>query len=197
MFINNHFFLIRGDNLQADIKRDILQIIDNAIEILRIIEEKDLIELKELSNHTIHNASIYQDKDSITIAVTIYALSKIIERNDAKVWPSIFYRLNAARKYLWQNQDDKYRKEIENLLKDIAKVDSRLKLYAETVIDQAKIKKGGKLFEHGLSMGKASELLGISQWELQSYIGNTKLVDAEAMKTNVLERLRFARGLFQ
>ena len=51
------------------IKKDILSIISKTIAILKIKEEKDIIELKELSNHTIHNASIFQDEDSVSIAI--------------------------------------------------------------------------------------------------------------------------------
>ena len=47
------------------IREDIIKILERVIDILAVKETKDIIELKELSNHTIHNASIFQDKDSI------------------------------------------------------------------------------------------------------------------------------------
>ena len=42
--------------------------------------KEEVVELKELSNQTIHSATVYQDEDSILVAVFIYALSKIIEK---------------------------------------------------------------------------------------------------------------------
>ena len=60
----------------------------NVLRILRetreAVKKEDNIKLKELSNQTIHTASIYQDIDNITVAVTIYAISKIIERKNYK-----------------------------------------------------------------------------------------------------------------
>src|SRR3989344_9523517 len=46
------------------------------------LKQNDSIKLKELSNQTIHAASIYQDTDSISIAIITYSLSKILERKD-------------------------------------------------------------------------------------------------------------------
>ena len=44
--------------------------------------EGDSLKLKELSNETLHSACGIQDSASLTIAVLVYALSKIIERKD-------------------------------------------------------------------------------------------------------------------
>ena len=66
--------------MNETIKKDALHILDGVIEILKVKEQKDVIEIKNLSNHTIHNASVFQDDCSVSIAVVIYALSKIVER---------------------------------------------------------------------------------------------------------------------
>ena len=46
--------------------------------------EKDSIKLRNLSDQTIHSACSYQNPGSITTAIVIYALSKIVEREDYK-----------------------------------------------------------------------------------------------------------------
>ncbi len=76
----------------------------------------------------------------------------------------------------------------------INKIDTKLKLYIEEVISKAKVKKGSKLHEHGLSIARTAEVLGISQWELMNYVGKTTIstVDGVDVKT----RLNFARKLF-
>ena len=43
-------------------------------------KREDVVELKKLSNQTIHTASIHHDSDNVLIAVFIYALSKVIEK---------------------------------------------------------------------------------------------------------------------
>ena len=72
-----------------------------------------------------------------------------------------------------------------------------MKLYVQEVINQAQIKKGSKLCEHGLSCSKSAEILGISQWELMNYIGKTKLSEEEHDIVDLRTRIDYARGLFR
>ena len=58
------------------VKRDILAVLNDLAGILKVKEESDAAQIKELSNHVIHNASIFQEEDSVSIAILIYALSK-------------------------------------------------------------------------------------------------------------------------
>ena len=179
------------------IKKDILTIISKTIEILKVKEEKDIVELKELSNHTVHNASIFQDEDSISIAILIYSLSKIIERKFGELDFKLILNLSTlAFDYLKKDDIDEYRKTIKKLFDLISKIDSKLKLYIEEVIRQAQIKKGSQLYKHGISLARAAEILGISQWELMNYIGHTKIMDIE-VKVDIKSRLEFARELFK
>ena len=62
-------------------KQHILKLLQN---VDKALKEKNYIEIKNLSNQIIHTASIYQDPDSIAIAVVIYSLSKLIERESYK-----------------------------------------------------------------------------------------------------------------
>ncbi len=179
------------------IKEDIIFILSAAIDILKVKEEKDTSELKELSNRTIHNASIFQDEDSVSIAILIYSLSKVIEREvDELNYDNILFFLEKAKDYLSKNRIDDYRKIIKRAFTVISGMDSRLKLYIEEVINQAQIKKGSKIYEHGISLARAAEILGVSQWELMFYIGKTKIIDKTKENVDVKDRLKFARGLF-
>ena len=78
----------------------------------------------------------------------------------------------------------------------IGKIDEKLELYIEEVIEKSKIKKGSIIYEHGISVGKVAELLGLSTWELMNYIGKTTIADAGRERINVERRLAFARELF-
>lgn len=179
------------------VKKDILNVLSDVVGILKVEEEKDVAELRELSDHIIHNASIFQDEDSISIAILIYSLSKIIERREGRMNYNVLLKLiTGAGKNLEQNKIDGYRGVIKKLFKFISTIDTKLKLYIEEVINQAEIKKGSKLYAHGISLGRAAEVLGISQWELMFYIGKTKLTDVKG-GVGVRERLNYARGLFK
>ena len=57
---------------------------DNILRILKeakiALESKDSYKLKVLSDQTIHTAAVYQDADNVVVAVLVYALAKIVER---------------------------------------------------------------------------------------------------------------------
>lgn len=179
------------------IKRDILAVLSELVEILEVKEESDIVEIKELSNHVIHNASVFQDEDSISIAILIYSLSKIIERKQKDLdYGRVLNMLNSSISNLKNNNDDEFRKSIKSIFNFIRTMDEKLRLYIHEVINQAQIKKGCKLCEHGISVARASEVLGISQWELMHYLGKTTLIDKFSEPINVSSRLKFARSLF-
>ncbi len=182
--------------MESAVRNDALQIINRVIEILETKEEKDTMELKELSNNTIHNASVFQDECSVSVAVLIYALSKIIERNPEFDYSRAFNLLKEARDNLENGKEDEFHNTIKNLFSEISKLDNKIKFYVQEVINQAQIKKGSKLCEHGLSCAKASQILGISQWELMNYIGKTNLAENMPEIVDVRARLKFARSLF-
>lgn len=185
-------------DMHETIKKDIVSVLSKLIGILSVKGEKDIIEVRELSNHTIHNASVFQDEDSISIAILTYSLSKIIERKQGELnYNNIVTLLKDAIDYLTKNNIDGYRETIRKMFNFISTIDTKLKLYIEEVINQAQIKKGGKLYAHGISIARAAEILGISQWELMNYIGKTKIVDRFEEELNVKNRLSFARGLFR
>jgi len=155
-----------------------------------------LYKLRALSDHVIHNASIFQDKESITIAVTIYALSKIY-KNSNGVEKLILPHLINALKYLEQGDVDKYETEIKHIIKDISSNGGKTKFYVEEVLERAQIKKASRMFEHGISLGQVSDALGISLWDLMDYVGKTRIIDQFEDKTDVKARLEFTRGLFK
>lgn len=175
------------------IKEDIAKVLEQTI---KAVKAGDAQTVSELSNHTIHNASVFQDSDSLETAILVYALAKMLQRcceqgiNYSRVIPL----LQNAKSNLMQDDEEGYRKSVKKLFETIKQLDSRMKLFVQEVIIKAQIKKGSKLHEHGLSIGRTAELLGISQWDLMSYVG---LQEHEPLPgVNVKERLKTARRLF-
>ncbi len=162
--------------------------VSHVIEVLQktkeAIEKEDVVQLRDLSNQTIHSASTFQDTGSITIAVIVYALSKLIERKNTlkiKNW-SIFIRkitsqFSLAIKALKENKPDKYEKYIAMTRKSITSTSLNMKPYIQEVLRKASINKASRIYEHGVSLGQAAEILGISQWELTEYAGQKKALD--------------------
>ncbi len=173
------------------VKTDILKVLNSAS---MMIEKGDTMGLKELSNHTIHNASIFQDEDSVTIAVIIYTLAKIFEREN-RCEMSIVPIINSAKKNLFENNLESYKLNLTKIYTHIKNHDSKNKLYIQEVIQQAGVKKSSKIYDHGVSLGQAASILGVSQWELMEYIGNTSITD-NFEPDNLKKRLSTARKLF-
>ncbi len=180
--------------MEEEIRQDLLAILR---ETLASLEKEDYASLKEISDHTIHNASIFQDQDSLSIAVLVYALYKIISKvHEKNICETVKTSLHQAEENLQNNNIEKYQEIIRTLFKIVAETDDRLHLYIQEVVDGAQIKKGSKLFEHGLSLARAAELLGISRWELMQYVGKTRLAEQIVGKIDVRDRVRFARRIF-
>lgn len=178
------------------------RIISVSKDVLEAVKKKNNVKLKILSNYTIHNASIFQDEDSISVAVITYALSKIIERynfNESKEWLNFYNKviidLKKAIDELTNNDLRYYKQNLKELIKAIERFDHKLTLYVQRVIEKSKIKKGSVMFEHGISIGRVADLLGISGWELREYIGKTTVFDTHKTP-DVKERLNFTRKLF-
>ena len=184
------------------VREDILSILDDAI---RAIKNDDSSKLRDVSDHTIHDASIFQDKHSVSIAVVIYSLSKILQKNQYKIfkgWEKFYddclKYLNNARSALLKDNITDYDKNLKNLYTAISKLEHKLGSYITEVLNQAQIKKSGKIYEHGISTSRAAELLGVSTWELMGYLGHTRIIDAQPLMTKtVKERLKFTKSLFK
>ena len=188
--------------MKKDVKDDILSILKDSY---RAIESNDIVKLKEASDHTLHCMSIYQDGDSSSIAIIIYSLAKIFEKEEYRVkkeW-SEFYRkvlrhIGEARELLGSDNLTGYNSCIKELLKLIHGLEKKFGLYVDEVLQSAKIKKGSKIYSHGISSGRVAEMLGISEWELMSYVGKTKIDDSKfAVSKSIKERLELVKGLFK
>lgn len=185
-----------------NIKEDILNVLKKGI---RAIKKDDVRLLKDLSNNTIHDASIYQDTHSTSIAVLMYSLFKIFQRSDYRgykdwktFYATILENLEDAYHSLNKGKIRDYELAINNIFNIIHRLDSRLKYYIKDVFVEAKIHKASRLHEHGISVNRTAEILGVNEWELMEYVGRTGISDVELNITkDVKERLDYARSLFR
>jgi uncharacterized protein (UPF0179 family) len=172
------------------VKKDILNILREACAFLKAGE---VFRLKDLSDQIIHSATIYQDKDSITLAVTIYSLSKIYQK---EVDPFVIPAIEGAILALEEGRLNNYDRQIKSIIKSIEKKNGQTKFYVQEVLERAQIKKGSKIFEHGISLAQVAESIGISLWDLMQYVGQTRIIDTIDQKNDMKERLEFTRKMF-
>ena len=187
--------------MEEKVKKDILAVLKKS---LIAIRKEDMGGLKDLSDNVIHNASVLQDEYSISIAVIIYSLAKIFERvryRKYKDW-DMFQRntlneLTNARRSLEQDDVESYEHSLHSLLQVIDRLGKKFRKYIIDVMNKAKISKASRMHEHGISVGKTAELLGVSEWELMDYIGDTGIADIPLNITmSAKTRLKIARRIF-
>lgn len=188
--------------MKEKVKANILDILKQS---LVAIKKDDIVKLKALSDYTIHDASILQDEYSITLAVILYSVAKIFERTryrEYKDW-GLFYdnlvlNLENCKKSLEKGEISDYEHCIHSILQIIDKIGGKFRKYVIEVISRAKISKASRIHEHGISVGKTAELLGINKWELMDYIGGTGIADVGYNLTKTIkQRLKIARGIFK
>jgi hypothetical protein len=181
-----------------------VHVIDTLKKTKKALLSEDAVALRDLSNQTIHCASIFQDGGSITFAVIVYALSKLIERKDAlniKNWDSFVKRINSkfdmAIESIENERFDDYLNDLQQARKVLASISESLTKYVYEVLRKASINKASKIYEHGLSMEKTAELLGVTQWELSEYIGQSPIAESKQSQTiDIKKRAKEAMEFF-
>ncbi|MBU1129340.1 MAG: hypothetical protein KJ949_01790 [Nanoarchaeota archaeon] len=181
---------------------------ENVVRILKetklALEKGDALKIKNLSNQTINTASMTQDLDNIAVAVIVYSIGKILERENYKKlagW-DVFQKvvevsLTNSISDLEKNNEKKFRKDLESVRTAIGKLSGKLKEYIESVFQKAQINKASRLYEHGISMEQTAKLLGVSMYELADYVGKTGISDVAESKTiSVRDRIKMAMEIF-
>ncbi len=182
---------------------------ENVLRILKetriAIEKNDSFMLKNLSNQTINTSSLTQDSDNIAVAVIVYSMSKIVERQDYRQLPgwNVFYKktllfLEKSIKDIEKKDYEKFREDFRNIRGSIENLSGKLRKYIKEVLRNAEINKASRLYEHGISMEQTANLLGITLYELADYVGKTGISDASESKTmNTKERIKLAMEIFE
>lgn len=190
--------------MQESVRNDIIYILKETLEELPKLNTR---RMKDLSNHTLHSSTIYNDERAITTAVSIYALAKTIEkekikRHHAKEWNEFIKKakifLKESLNAISKNNIPLFDKSMGKLVSATEALDENYGYYIEYILNKAKVNKAERLYEHGLSMGTVAELLGISKWELMQYAGFSRIHDnPDTISAKIKERIKNARGLLE
>lgn len=168
------------------------------------ITEENSHKIKKLSDQTIHAATISQDSDNIVVAVLVYSVGKIVEREHYHKMPGWV----KFRELLLKNWDDaisalekkdmkRFRAAMGKIRHSLNKIDENLAIYIKQVFQKAQINKAFKIYEHGLSSRQVAELLGVSLWDLASYIGQSRVHEEKLnISLSQKKRIKLAEGFF-
>ncbi len=159
------------------------------------IRKHDVLQLRDASRDAINEASISQDANSLSLAVIIYSIVKIMERGNSDVGKSAIL-LEHAQAHFQKGKELAYKNELKKLFGFISDADKRLKFFINEVIAETRIKKGGGLYEHGISVGQAASLLDVSMWDLMNYVGKIRASNIYVGGISPKKRMETARSLF-
>lgn len=181
--------------MEHEVKKSILAVLKS---LKRMLESDKIIsyELKKLSNALMEDVSLFQDQDSISIAVLVYSLYKVFTKNPGLEKTALLKLLKKAINAI--EVEAQFRTNIRLIFNQIKKYDKNIDTNIIEILRHAHIKKGLKVYEHGLSIGQAAEIIGISKWDLMDYLGNSHIVEKDvSSRIDNRTRLSFARGLFK
>ncbi|MSS74215.1 hypothetical protein EXS72_01080 [Candidatus Pacearchaeota archaeon] len=169
------------------------------------LEQQDSSKLKDLSEQTIHSASVYQHTDFVLVAVITYALSKILERKEKlpiKNW-QIFIReinnsLNLSISALQRNKQKLFISALEKIKHYLQNEANLISPIIQEVLRKAAINKASKIYEHGISLSKTTKILGVTPWELTEYLGEKESPHLHFNNTlDIRDRIKHTMDFFK
>ena len=182
-------------------KKSMLELIDL---IEKGLKNRDNFVLDSISSKGIQDSTIFQNENLIALVLIAYALKKLIERQKTfgkdkldALFDQIYSSLELLKSQIRKNDERGYKRTLKRVFGLIKRIDNKLVRYFDEILDKSKLKKGYGLFEYGISLGRISEMLGISQWELMNYIGKTNVVDQEPEKDILDSRIALTKRLFK
>jgi len=186
-----------------------MQEADNVLRILQetkvALERDDSFSLRSLSNQTVNTSTLTQDPDNIAVAVIVYSLSKIVERQDyrsllgwKKFYDNVLLYLDKSTKDIEKREYGKFREDFKAIRGSIDNLSGKLKKYIKEVLRTAEVSKASRLYEHGISMEQTANLLGITLYELAEYVGKTGISEVPENRTmGTKERIKLAMDIFE
>ncbi|MEK6910402.1 MAG: hypothetical protein AABW82_01380 [Nanoarchaeota archaeon] len=167
------------------------------------LKKEDAIKLKDLSNQTIHCAACNQDSGSTAIGIISYALSKLIERSDykrIKNWQGFVQKFNSALdlaiKAAEEDNLEAFESHVIRARQAILSASPNLKHYLEETLRKSSINRASKMYEHGISLGQTAKLLGLTQWELSEFAGQSRPDEYKATALSAKQRAKMALEFF-
>lgn len=162
---------------------------------VKALETRDSYSARQQSDTATFLASLHQDENSISVAVMIYALSKIMEHGNINLKKTSSY-IEKAISHLEANNHIDFRTQMKEIISDIEKQAPQMDRFIKTVMESSQIKKSCSICQNGISAARAANIMGISQWELMNYIKQISPNNDYSENVSIRDRIRLSRRLF-
>lgn len=153
--------------------------------------------MKKLSDHSIEDVAVHKDLDMISVTVLVYSLYKIIPSANKELYDTILNLLGEASKSIQGKNFGQYNRQIKLLFSFVEKTNINIREHLSDVMQAARIKKGTVLLQHGLSIGQAAGLMGLSNWDLQQYAAKTTAFEPTSQTLEVKKRWATTAKIFK
>jgi len=181
--------------MNDEVRKNILYVLESLKSML-LKNEIVISDLKMLSNSVMEDVSLFHDRDSILIGVLVYSLYKIFSRNSGFDKRPLKSLIQSSIKKI--DSEVEFHRSIRSIFDQINKYDKNVDQDILSIVEHAQIKKGLKVYEHGISIGQAAEIIGVSKWSIMEYLGRSDVIDKDPnMRVDQKTRLLFARSLFR
>ena len=185
-------------------KKEIEHIIDVLRRAQKALQEGNAYELNQLSDQTIHSASIEQHTDSVTIAVLMYSLNKILTKKNKFNVKKLNSFISAFNSELDKAISELKKRNVGEFVRHLAHAkdllqnsSSSLKTNIQEVLKKAALNKASRIYEHGISLSQTARLLDVTQWELAEYVGQRSIPDNPYNATlDIKKRAKIALDFF-
>ncbi len=181
--------------MNDEIKNNIISVLTSLRDMLssdRMISA----ELKSLNDSIMENVSLFRDQDSISVSILVYSLYKIYSKNSSLEKKTLHKLVKSALDGI--NNEATFRTKIRSVFDHLKKFDKNLDTNILQIIKHVQVKNGLKMYGLGISIGQASETIGVSKWEIMDYLGSYDIVDKDSNnRIDPKTRLHFTQGLFK
>lgn len=149
--------------VMPDDKKEMQHIASVLRQTKKALRDADALTLQQLSDQTIHSATVYQHTDFITIGVLVYALNKLVAHKDKikiKRWDALVTKLNnevdKALLELDRKDAEEFARHLEHIKDLLIDFSPSARQDIQEVLRKASVNKATRIYEHGISFSNSS-----------------------------------------
>lgn len=179
-------------------------LLDNITRMKKYFKVRNIPKLRSLSNDFNRDLLVFQDPLFLDLSLSVLVLSNVLEKprfwkyNDwLKIVFEVEEQMNLCIEHVKSKDVRKLRKCLKGIIELGCSVDEKDKRFVENIITHGRIKIGSTLYAQGLSIGKASEISGVSKEKIFQYSGKTLINDRFGKTISIKERLNNVRTIFR
>lgn len=169
----------------------------------KAFKNHDAKELRRLSNTTIEQSVLTEDKIGIEVSIVAYAFSKMFSKphyHDKSDWKAFLKDVEEDLHDLVEEKDnpDTVLKILQQDIQvDISELDEVACNFVRNSLHKSRVKQASRIYALGISLNRAIELTGADRIELQRYIGTTKIHDREFTSVkSISDRFKTTKKIF-